>query len=658
VKNSLAGLTILFALLAIPPAAAAQDPSAHEPAPTKPIRITSPLGRTGVIGTVRIVAQIERPAKARAIAKVSFFVDGALVGTVENGPPYAVAWIDENPFEPRQIAAEAVDTDGVTMRDTVTLPPFQIDNRTEIASVLLEASVYDAHGKFATNFDESTFVVREDGVVQAIDLVRREALGANTVLLVDNSSSMARRMDVVRRVAERFAATLHEGDRVIVAPFNAHLGTLTGPTDDPKTISESIQAMRGDGGTAFLDGILEAVKLLEGLDGRRSIILITDGYDENSVAKLNTVLTRVQGAHTTIYSVGIGGVAGISLEGERMLRMLAEQTGGSAYFPARDAAVTAAAETVAADVHNRYLIAYTSANQKKDGTWRTVAVDAPRGYTVRTRTGYRAQLPPPIRPTIEFIAKSGPSGYVDLALDSFEVLEDGVVQSVDTFQEAVDPVAIVLTLDASGSMKPAADMVKVTAREFVTAVRPEDTLALITFADEPVFAHVLATDRQMTLDAIEKYTPLGGTALYDGLWNSLMHLKSVSGRRAIVVLTDGRDENNPGTAPGSAHTFAEVLELARQIGAAIFPIGLGAKVERPVLERLAAVSGGEAYFSPDPSRLGEQFRMITENLRRRYVVSYTSTNPQADGAWRTVEIRPKARAFQALSTGGYFAPEQ
>ena len=304
-KISLPGLVTLIAAVAIPAAAAGQDARGQEPAAAKPIRITSPLGRTGVIGTVRIVAQLERPANE--ISRVSFFVDGALVGTVENGPPYAVAWIDENPFEPREIAAEAIDTDGLTMRDTVRLPPFQIDNRTEIASVLLEASVYDAHGKFATNFDESTFVVREDGVVQTIDLVRKEALGANTVLLVDNSSSMARRMDVVRRVAERFAATLHEGDRVIVAPFNARLGSLTGPTDDPKTIAESIQAMRGTGGTAFLDGILEAVKLLEGLDGRRSIILITDGYDENSVAKLNDVLARAQGAHTTIYSVGIGG---------------------------------------------------------------------------------------------------------------------------------------------------------------------------------------------------------------------------------------------------------------------------------------------------------------------------------------------------------------
>ena len=93
-------------------------------------------------------------------------------------------------------------------------------------------------------------------------------------------------------------------------------------------------------------------------------------------------------------------------------------------------------------------------------------------------------------------------------------------------------------------------------------VRKEDSLALITFADKPKFEHVLSQNRQWTLDAIDKYVPLGGTSLYDALWNSLLHLKPVKARRAVVILTDGRDENNPGTAPGSIRTLDEVLEFA------------------------------------------------------------------------------------------------
>src|ERR1700751_5920388 len=104
--------------------------------------------------------------------------------------------------------------------------------------------------------------------------------------------------------------------------------------------------------------------------------------------------------------------------------------------------------------------------------------------------------PPPIRPALEFPVTDAARGFVDITADDLEVVEDGAVQKVDTFQEAVDPVSIVMALDSSGRMKKAAEAVQRAARDFVVAVRPEDSLALITFADAPKFAHVLATNRQ------------------------------------------------------------------------------------------------------------------------------------------------------------------
>ncbi|HWF84963.1 MAG TPA: hypothetical protein VG222_08960, partial [Vicinamibacterales bacterium] len=122
------------------------------------------------------------------------------------------------------------------------------------------------------------------------------------------------------------------------------------------------------------------------------------------------------------------------------------------------------------------------------------------------------------------------------------------------------------------------------------------------------------------------------------------------------VLTDGKDENNPGTAPGSEHTLDEVLKLVNSVNATVFPIGLGTKVERPVLERLAAVSGGEALFPTDVTLLDAQYHRVIENLRRRYVLSYTSTNSLHDGSWRSVEIRSRTRDLVVATLGGYFAP--
>ena len=624
--------------------------------PIASIRITSPLGRTGVVTRVRIVAQVDVPA-GQVLSPVKFYVDGELVGTAEAGRYSAVDWVDENPFEKRQILVQAADAAGRVISDTIVLPPFEVADQTEVTSILLEAGVYDKVGRFISNLEPSAFTVRENGVPQKIDLVARETLATNLVLLVDNSQSMSRTMDFVRRAAERLSEALRQRDTVIVAPFNAHIGTITGPTNDGPTIAQAIKAMRAAGGTAFLDGLSESTKLLEGVEGRRTVILITDGYDENSQTPIDQVLASAQAAHVTVYVVGIGGVAGISLKGEVMLRRIAEETGGRVFFPPRDSDLVGVAGAVNTDAHSRYLITYTPENQSKDGKWRQVVVDVPDGYRVRTRAGYMAPRPAPIRPSLEFRVADARNQFVDIAAEDLQVLEDGVEQKVDTFQEAVDPVSIVLDLDASGSMKKSAAAVQAAARDFVGAVRPEDQLALITFADKVIFGHTLATNRQLTLDAIDEYVANGGTALYDALFTSLMHLKEVPGRHAIVVLTDGRDENNPGTAPGSTHTLEEVTKLGRSVGAMVFPIGLGPKVEREVLDRLASESGGTAYYASQSEALADQFRQIIENLRRRFVLGYTSTNSTHDGAWRPVEIRVRGGALSVSSLGGYFAPD-
>ena len=655
-----AALGVLFACLSMlvaPTRARGQEPTTL---PTSSLRITSPLGRTGLVMRVRIVAQVTL-APGALLSPVEFFVDGAKVGAVQDGPPYAVEWLDENPFESREITVQAAVSGGAAtavLKDSVTLPPFEVVEKAEVTGVLLETSVYDRTGRFVSDLPGTAFTVSEDDVTQAIDFITREAVETDLLLLVDNSQSMARRLDYVRRATERLVAGLREKDRAIVAPFNAHIGSITGPTNDIATLRQAIGAMRATGGTALLDGLVEATRLLSASTGRRAIVLLTDGYDENSLASLDDVLKAVQESQVTVYGLAIGGVAGISMKGETTLRTIAEQSGGRVFFPARESELVSASESIATDTHSRYLITYTPTNQKKDGHWRSVAVDVPEGLRARTRAGYFAPDPPPIRPTLEFTIQDSGRNYMDVTAADLDVYEDDVLQKVDTFQEAVDPVSIVLTLDSSGSMKKSAELVKSTATNFVRAVRPEDSLALITFADKPRFEHVLGTNRNWSIDAIGKYVANGGTALYDAVYNSLLHLRDVKGRRSIVLLSDGRDENNPGTAPGSTHVFDEVLALQRKVGATIYVVALGQNVDRSVLEQLASVSGGQTYYADDASGLGLQFKRVVDDLRRRYVLSYSSSNKLADGNWRKVEIRPQATGQVVTSTGGYFAPTE
>ena len=125
----------------------------------------------------------------------------------------------------------------------------------------------------------------------------------------------------------------------------------------------------------------------------------------------------------------------------------------------------------------------------------------------------------------------------------------------------------------------------------------------------------------------------------------------------MVVMTDGRDENNPGTGPGSEHTFDDVLKSCCVPATPRFSDRAGRqRASATFWSKLATESGGEAYFPADVSALEEQYRSVIENLRRRYVLSYTSSNSNHDGGWRNVEMRSRIAGLKIATREGYFAP--
>ncbi len=637
---------------------ASPSPSAAPVAAPLAIRITSPLGRTGTSGAIRIVAQVTA-AEDVTLSMVRFYVDDVLVGEDQSGPVYAVEWTDENPFEAREIRADVADSAGNVARDAITLKPLELVERTEISSVYVETSVQDKTGRFVTGLEPSAFNLVEDEEPQKLDVVRAEQLPATYTLLIDTSQSMSRRIEFVRDAASQLVSFLRENDRIIIAPFSRTLAAITGPTDDRATVFEAISRIAPRGGTAILDAVTAASRVIASVEGRHAIILLTDGYDEHSTQAFDDALNAVQRTGASVYVVGIGGVAGISLKGERFLRRLATDTGGRAFFPTRDMELRPIHELVASEVTMRYILTYVPQNQKVDGTWRRigVSVDDPT-LRVRARPGYFAPKPPPIRPSIEFTLNGTSREMIQLTVDDLQVLEDGVPQRLEAFQEATSPVSIVFALDASGSMKKATEEVKAAAKTFVENVRPEDQLALVLFADRSRFAHDLTTRRDWSLEAIDDYVAAGGTALYDAAFDALSRLRGIEGRRVVVLMTDGRDENNPGTAPGSTHTFAQVMERLKSVEATVFTIGLGPRIDQNVLSELAVSSGGEAYFPEDIPALARDFDRVLETLRRRYVISYTSTNSTRNGEWRKVEITSRQPGVTAVSAGGYFAPKQ
>ncbi len=646
---------LLFAILGGHAGGAAQAASDSK-APT--VRITSPLGRTGIAGTVRIVAQIGQDPTT-PLRSVTFFVNKKAVGEDAQGPVYAVEWTDENPFEPTEIAVEAVDAAGREARDAITLAPFEFIEAAHVSSVLLEATVQDPHGRYVEGIGPDGFVLEENGVCQQLDVVRPETMPATYALVVDSSQSMSSRVQFLHDAAAHLATFLRRQDRMLVVPFSKTLGPITGPTDDGRTVAEAVSHIEPRGGTAIRNALIEVSRRLAGMEGRHVIVLVTDGYDEHSSVTYEEMLEAVRASGSTVFVIGIGGVAGVSTDGERVLKRLANETGGRAFFPWRETQLPSVHDRIASDITKRYLITYTPTNQRSDGAWRAIALSTSNpAYKVRTRPGYFAPKPPPVRPIIEFMVAGAGRAERSMSRDDLRVLEGGVEQSIDTFYEATDPVSIIMVVDESGSMKNAAEAAKSAAKSFVQALRPEDSLGIILFSDRAVLAQDLSTSRTGSLDTLSAYQARGGTALYDAMQTALARLERVEGRRVVVVFTDGRDENNAGTGPGSIAQLEDVMIQLRESGALVFTIGLGDKVDRTVLERFAADSGGEAYFPASVESLDEEYARVVENLRRRYAVSYTSTNSSRDGGWRDVQITLRDGDARIMQRGGYFAPDK
>ena len=655
-------LAAIAAVTLMPSAAAGQDaPGASAPAPPAPptalsARITSPMGRTGEVATVRFVAQI-KPLPDTVLSPVQFFVDGKLLATV-NAPPYATDWVDDNPFIDTELTISVADNLGNTASDKVVLKGFEITDLTEVSRVLLDTMVLDKDGRAVRNLDHNNFTVLEDGVAQTLDLAGQDHLPATFAMLVDSSQSMSRRIDFVREAATRLVGYMRTHDRMLIVPFSKKLEPITGPTDDRATVFDAISKVQPRGGTAIIDSLIELAPHLSGLEGRRAIVLITDGYDEHSENNYEDALKAVKAVQATVYVVGIGGVAGISLQGERFFKRLAKETGGRAFLPSREEELETVHDVLASDVQNRYLLSYTPQNKSLDGRWRAITVSTnSEEHVIRSRDGYFAPKPPPVRASIEFTVTDD-YGFPEVVADDLTIVENGVAQKLETFQEAVNPVSIILALDASGSMRKTLQTAKEAALRFVDMVRPEDKLGLALFADSAEIIEDLGASRNQVRTAIEKFAANGGTALYDALAESLERLNKTEGRRVIVIVSDGRDENNPGTAPGSKWTFDQVLATAREVDAAIFSIGIGPNVDRGVLEMLAGASGGEAYFPQDVTQLDAEYQRVVETLRRRWVVTYLSTDTERNGQWRPVEITARDPNIVVRSRGGYFAPRK
>ena len=277
----------------------------------------------------------------------------------------------------------------------------------DVNLVVLHATVLDKRGRQVNDLKQDHFRVYENGVLQKLAVFSHADIPVTMGIVIDDSGSMREKRQAVNAAAVTFVKTSNPQDQVFVVNFN-DVYYLDTPGDFATNIEElkaALDKIDSRGGTALRDAVyasLDHIKL--GNRDKKVLLVVTDGEDNASRYTFEELINYAQKGNAAIYAIGLlgaeepGGLfkkSGGSRQAAKELKKMAEVTGGQAYFPKSLDEVEATCVQIARDIRSQYTLAYYPTNTAKDGTYRTVRVDAtpPRGgerLAVRTRTGYFA----------------------------------------------------------------------------------------------------------------------------------------------------------------------------------------------------------------------------------------------------------------------------
>jgi Ca-activated chloride channel family protein len=232
----------------------------------------------------------------------------------------------------------------------------------------------------------------------------------------------------------------------------------------------------------------------------------------------------------------------------------------------------------------------------------------------------------------------------------FSVTEDGVKQEVARFERVTNlPIHAAVTIDVSASMEKSLDKARTAAVQFLQGtIQPKDRAAVVTFNDHPNLTVKFTNDIPTLAGGLAGLKAERGTALYDSIIFTLYYFTGVKGQRAMLLLTDGKDE-------GSRFTFEDALEYARRAGVTIYAIGLGDDAEHHKLQKISEETGGRAFFLKNVDELAGIYTTIETELRSQYLIAYQSTNTTSGGnVFRGVDLKVNKPGLEAKTIRGYY----
>jgi Ca-activated chloride channel homolog len=275
----------------------------------------------------------------------------------------------------------------------------------DVEFVHLPVSVIDKEGYPFSGLTQEHFRVYEDRVMQDISFFKQEDVPLTIGLVLDTSGSMRYEFDQLRTAALTLVQESNAEDETFIVTFGSRPNLAQNFTFDIRDLSASLNRVQVQGTTSLYDAVMFAANHIEkGFHGKKALIVISDGEDNNSLYKLEEVLEQIRESKMILYTIGLTSHEVVFLDtwlfkasARKVMEQFAKVTGGRSFFPRSMAKVEEICRTIARDLRNQYTLGYRPSNTNLDGSWRKirVQVDPPAGtpkLRVHNKQGYYAPL--------------------------------------------------------------------------------------------------------------------------------------------------------------------------------------------------------------------------------------------------------------------------
>ena len=266
--------------------------------------------------------------------------------------------------------------------------------KSNVRTVPIYATVVDPSGRLVPDLEQADFTILDNGKPADVSLFSNESQPFTAVVMLDTSASMTANLKLLNRAAEQFLLRLLPVDRAQVGAFNDKIqlsGTFTNNRDE---LIGALNDLYFGNPTRLNDGIAAGLDALQGIDGRRVVLVFTDGEDTSSRIGFKTVLERARDEEVMVYSIGLeseyfNGMRVVKSRPSRDLRKISDETGGGYFELLKTAELAPTFSRVAQELRSQYLIGFAPA--ALDGKVHKLEVKVTKpGMTVRARRSYLA----------------------------------------------------------------------------------------------------------------------------------------------------------------------------------------------------------------------------------------------------------------------------